>query len=78
MTEENLIQEAQKTAERIEKANAEMRELLKKQEAMQAQAIISGRSSAGVPPPPQMSEDERLKLEMREFFKGTSVEKAIR
>lgn len=78
MTEENLIDEAKKTAERIEKANAEMRELLKKQEAMQAQAIISGRSSAGVPPPPQMSEDERLKLEMREFFKGTAVEKAVR
>lgn len=78
MTEENLIEDAKKTAERIEKANAEMRELLKKQETMQAQAIISGRSFAGVPPPPQMSEDEKLKIEMRDFFKGTAVERAIK
>lgn len=78
MTEENLFEEAKKTAERIEKANAEMRELMKKQEAAEALRIMSGRSAAGVPPPPVISEDEKLKLEMQAFFKGTAVERAVR
>ena len=78
MTEENLVQEAQKAAERIEKANAEMRELMKKQEAAEALRIMSGRSAAGVPQAPVMSEDEKLRIEMKQFFAGTAVERAIK
>ena len=82
MTEDNLIEQANKAAQRIEAANAEMRDLVKRQEAMQQQAeairIMGGRSAAGSNQPPVMSEDERLKQEMKEFFKGTAVQGAIK
>lgn len=82
MTEDNLIEQANKAAARIEAANAEMREMVKKQEALFAQQeavrIMGGRSAAGASQAPQMTEEQKLKQEMSAFFKGTAVERAVR
>jgi len=45
--EPTLLEKAEKTAERIEKANAEMKELLERQEKVESNKILGGRSEAG-------------------------------
>jgi hypothetical protein len=62
-TKTPLLDEAAKTAERIEKANAEYRELLAKHEEMVAKQMLGGRSNAGgeIKPEPELSPIEYAK-----------------
>lgn len=49
--EPTLLEKATATADRIEKANAEMKELLERQERIRANDMLGGRSMAGAPAP---------------------------
>jgi len=75
--EEDLIQKATAAAERIEAANKVAEELIKKAEALEARKILSGSSEAGVSVP-QMTEEEKNKISMKEYFKGTALEKILK
>lgn len=61
-----LIQKANEAAERIEKANKEMDELLKKQELLLAEQRLQGRSFAGGEnQPKKMTPEEYARAAMR-------------
>lgn len=81
MTEDDLISKAEKAAARLEVANAKMEDLVKRQEAIEARQeaakILGGRSQAGVPSP-EVSEEERMRTDMKNYFKGSAIEKALR
>lgn len=51
-----LIVEAQKAADRLEKANKEFAELLKKQELLESRKILGGQATAGEPQPVEKKE----------------------
>jgi hypothetical protein len=58
-----ILDEAVKVAERQEKANAELKALLDRQEQMLAKRILGGRSEAGYvekPVDPAIAEKERI------------------
>lgn len=78
MTEDNIVSQAEAAASRLEAANKAMEELVRKQEALQAKAVLGGRSGAVTVQEPVLSEEQKLKNEMREVFKGTAVERALR
>ena len=75
--EEDLIQRATLAAERLEAANKIMADLVKKQEELEAQRILSGRSEAGSAIP-QMTQEEKDRVEMKNYFKGTAIEQALK
>lgn len=77
MTEESLIEQAQKAAERLEHANKVMEELVKRQEAIEARRVLGGYSEAGKKEP-EMSKEEKDKIGMKNYFKGTAIEKAFK
>ncbi len=70
------LQDAEKIAERLEKANAESKLILERAEKLRVQEILGGKSNAGLEEP-QLSETERIKKEAKEFFKGSDIEKAL-
>ena len=69
-----LIAKANAAAERIEKANREMDSLLKKQELLQAEQRLQGRTFAGQ----GQKAEPTIKDKAAEFFKGTSIAEAIK
>lgn len=73
----NLIERAEKAAKRIEEANKEMAELVKKQESLEAAKLLSGRADGGYKEP-KLTKEEKDKMDMRHFFKGTAIERALR
>jgi hypothetical protein len=48
--EKDLVGEANKAAERLEKANEEQKKLLDRQEKLAANARLGGKAAAGAPP----------------------------
>jgi len=77
MTEESLIEQAQKAAERLEHANKVMEELVKRQEAIEARRLLGGYSDAGAKVP-ELTKEEKDKMDMKNYFKGTAIEKALK
>ena len=75
--EKDLITKAVLTAERMEKANKEFKELLDRQERQRALDILHGRSEAGIPVS-EISPEEKLKSETKDMFKGTMIEDAFK
>jgi len=67
-----LIDEAKAIAERMEKANAEHKALLDRQEQMTARAILSGRSEAGVTPK-QVDPEEEANNRAMSLLQGTGL-----
>ena len=65
-----LIDDADKAAERLEKANKEFSELLKRQEQLAAREKLGGRTSAGFTPVVE-SEEEKNKKRITEILKPT-------
>ena len=78
MTEKNLIEDAMRAADRLEAANKETEKLVARQEAIEKMRMLGGHSEAGVPKQPEMSEEQKLRIDTRNFFKGTPVEDAFR
>jgi hypothetical protein len=77
MSEETLIEQANKAAERLEKANKATEELVKRQEAMEARRVLGGQSDAGNKPP-EPSQEEKLKAGMKKYFAGSALEPFIK
>lgn len=77
MTEQSLIEQAEKAAQRLEHANKVMEELVKRQEAIEARRLLGGQSEAGHKEP-EISQEEKDKMDMRNYFKGTAIEKALK
>lgn len=73
----NLLQQAEAIAARMEAANKETKELLERQEAIKAKELLAGRSEAGQVVP-QLTDEDKKKQGMKEFFKGTTIEKMIK
>lgn len=77
MTEQSLIEQAEKAAQRLEHANKVMEELVKRQEAIEARRLLGGQSEAGNKEP-ELSQAEKDKMDMKNYFKGTAIEKALK
>lgn len=63
----NPIDEANKAAERLEKANAEKKILLEREEKLKANDILAGRANAGQTPEPkkEYTPEEYAKASLR-------------
>jgi hypothetical protein len=71
--ENSMIEDANKAAERLEKANAEQKTLLDRQDATEARLKLGGQSSAGG----QLvvkTEDEKWAEEAKERYAGTGLD----
>jgi len=76
-TENNLIDSANQAAKRLEDANKIMEALIKKQEALEARRLLGGEADAGNKPP-EISPEDKLKVDTKNYFKGTAIEGAFR
>lgn len=72
--EMDLIEKAHIAAERIERANAEYKELVKRSEAVESRRILGGQTAAGETQKPELSEQEKIDLKLKTFWKGTALE----
>jgi len=77
MSEESLIESAEKAAQRLEHANKVMEELVKRQEAIEARRLLGGQSEAGNKEP-EISKEDKDKMDMKNYFKGTAIEGALK
>jgi len=69
-----FIDEAAKIADRLEKANLQALEILKKQEHLAAVNLLSGKSSAGQPSLPVETEEEKWRREAKIRYAGTGMD----
>ena len=68
----SLISEADKAAERLEKANAELKSQLDRQEQLMVKERLGGRSFAGEIPKVE-TDDEKMNKKINAMFKGTGL-----
>jgi hypothetical protein len=73
----SILEQAQQTAARLEKANAELKELLDRQQRAREIDLVSGRSPAGEVKK-EMSQEELKRKEAIEYFKGSEIEGALK
>ena len=80
--EMDVIQKAHVAAERLEKANKEKEALISRMEEvekrMEGRILLGGESYAGAPPPKELTPEEKNKIDMKNYFKGTAIESAFR
>ena len=76
MTEQSLIEQAEKAAQRLEHANSVMEELVKRQESIEARRMLGGQSEAGHKEP-EISKEDKDNMDMKNYFKGSAIEKAF-
>ena len=72
----SLIDSANQAAKRLEDANQIMEALIKKQEGIEARRLLGGQTEAGTKEP-EISKEEKTKTDMKAYFKGTAIEKAL-
>ena len=73
-TEVDMITKAHLAAERLEKANEINTELVKRMEALEARRVLGGQSQAGEPPQRELTEAEKLDIQLKNYWKGTALE----
>lgn len=75
----DTIEKAHLAAERLEKANKEKEELIKRMEEVdkriQGRQLLSGESYAGAPPKPEMSQEEKVAIATKTYWKGSALER---
>jgi hypothetical protein len=76
METESLIDSANKAALRLEEANKVNAELVRRMEAIEARRVLGGYSEVGQKAP-ELSDEEKIKIDTRNMFKGTVIEKAF-
>ena len=76
--EMDLIEKAHAAAERMERANAEYKELVKRSEAIESRRVLGGQTAAGEPQKPELSEQEKIQIGMKQYFKGGVLEKVLK
>ena len=72
----SIVDEAKKVRDEIRAENDRREEILKKEEALKANAFLGG-DSGGHIETPEKSAEEAKKQGAKEFFKGTPIEGAI-
>ena len=70
------LEEARLLDESIKKSNADLKLLLDRQEKLAAEARLEGKGFAGQSMP-SISPESKIKMEARNFFKGTDIERAL-
>lgn len=80
--ENDVIAKAHLAAERLEQANAKKEELVKRMEIIEARLegrrLLGGESNVAEPPKPELTEQQKIDLGMKQFFKGTAIEGALK
>lgn len=75
----DVIEKAHLAAERLERANKEKEALIARMEEvenrLQGHKLLGGESSAGTPPPREMSEEEKLRVGLQNRWKGSALER---
>jgi hypothetical protein len=78
----DMIEKAHLAAERLEKANKVKEELIQRMEVAEQKAevrrMVGGESYAGAPPARELTPEEKLKVGMKLYFKGTAIEGALK
>ncbi len=72
----HLIEAARTAAKELTQANAELKQLLNRQESLKVEQTLGGKTDAGMVPK-QESEDEKVSRETKKFLEGTGFEDAI-
>lgn len=70
----DLIEKATLVAERIERANEQYKELVKRSEQIESRRILGGQTAAGEKTPPPMTEEEKVLMTNKAMFKGTVLD----
>jgi hypothetical protein len=74
--EHNVLEEATKIAERIEEANRVQAEQIKKLEAIEVRRTLGGQSNISAPIV-EVREEDKMKQELKNYWKGTALEKVF-
>ena len=78
----DVIEKAHLAAERLEKANAEKEALIKRMEELdnrlQGRQLLGGESFAGAAPPRELTKEEKNKIGMQAYFKGSALEPVLK
>ena len=75
---ENVIDKANQAAKRLEEANKVNQELIKRMEAHEARTILGGQTNAGESKVPEITKEEKAKVDRKLYFKGTAIESALK
>lgn len=70
----DMIEQATLLVSTIQKEKAELKELIKRNEAIETRRIMGGMTAAGEPQPAVLSEEEKIKLAGKQYFKGGMLE----
>jgi hypothetical protein len=73
----DMIEQANLAAARIEKANAEYKELVKRSEQIESRRILGGQTAAGEIQAPAMTEEEKHNADVKNYFKGSVIGKML-
>ena len=73
-TDVDMITKAHLAAERLEKANEVNKELIKRMESFEARQILGGKSNAGEIPQKELTEQEKLDISLKNYWKGSAIE----
>ena len=77
-TDLSLLEQAKATAERIEKANAELKLLLDREERLNAEKILGGRAMAGQDTPVAKTPDQILEEQATKFIESVGLKSPFR
>ena len=72
--EKTIVDKANESADRLEKANEVKKELLDREEALEAKKILGGRASAGQAAKPPKTEDEKWAEDAKKRYAGTGMD----
>ena len=73
----DLITSAHMAAQEVKDEREKLAEVLKKVEAYEARQILGGKSSAGQQPVKEFTPEEKLDIELKQYWKGTALEKVF-
>ena len=73
----DVIAKAHLAAERLERANELNKELVERMEKAEARMLLGGLTAAGNAVAPPMSDKDKLDIELKNYWKGTALEKVF-
>ena len=76
--ERDLIAEANAAADRLKEEREKLEVAYKQFQELKSREILGGKTFAGEQQKVELTPEEKLNLEAREYFKGTSLEKVFK
>lgn len=73
----DTITQAHLAAERLEKANKLNEELLRRMEELESRRVLGGKTTAGIPMHQELTPEQKEIVDLKTYFKGTNIAKAI-